>query len=274
MPQNVTDSLTYTATIQSVADGDAANGADFLLAPQGLANRTAWLKNILATVGINLIQSGTLASMQALHSTDHPAGIANGAVYLVPGIGLFHYVSGGGGTADGAFVLPATNLGGQWQHELLSLLNVNLGIPAIGPVNGSSTPAGKIPTSVQTNCLIGFSKVELNTSQTTTSSAVDITGLSTSITVQTNDILVCHLDVPGSISSGQWQTAINANGSVIAEAVATAGAGIVSISCHSTFVATSNATITVKGQFSSDSGSSAALSALVKSRLVVEQFRP
>jgi hypothetical protein len=45
MPQNITDVSTFTDPIQSVQDGDAANAANFKLAPQGLANRTRHLKN-------------------------------------------------------------------------------------------------------------------------------------------------------------------------------------------------------------------------------------
>lgn len=44
MPVNITDAPIYQATIQTVADGDAASGANFALAPQGLADRTAYLK--------------------------------------------------------------------------------------------------------------------------------------------------------------------------------------------------------------------------------------
>ena len=45
MPNNITDVDIFTAPIQTVADGDAGSGANFALAPQGLANRTLNLKN-------------------------------------------------------------------------------------------------------------------------------------------------------------------------------------------------------------------------------------
>lgn len=51
MPQNITDTETYHATIQTVADGDAANAANFSLAPQGLADRTAYLKGQVDAIG-------------------------------------------------------------------------------------------------------------------------------------------------------------------------------------------------------------------------------
>jgi len=44
MPNNITDANVFTPTIQTVADGDAANETNFALSPQGLANRTAYLK--------------------------------------------------------------------------------------------------------------------------------------------------------------------------------------------------------------------------------------
>ena len=47
MPNDITDSPVFTDPIQTVADSDAASGANFALAPQGLANRTRHLKNVL-----------------------------------------------------------------------------------------------------------------------------------------------------------------------------------------------------------------------------------
>lgn len=46
MPTNITDVDTFTDPVQAPDDGDSANGATFQLAPQALANRTRYLKNI------------------------------------------------------------------------------------------------------------------------------------------------------------------------------------------------------------------------------------
>lgn len=47
MPADITDSSTFTDPVQTPVNGEAANGDSFLLAPQGLANRTRWLKDQL-----------------------------------------------------------------------------------------------------------------------------------------------------------------------------------------------------------------------------------
>lgn len=43
MPNNVTDADTWTATVQSIADGDELDAANLLLGVQGLANRTLYI---------------------------------------------------------------------------------------------------------------------------------------------------------------------------------------------------------------------------------------
>jgi hypothetical protein len=141
MPNNITDVITYTSPIQTVADGDAASGANFALAPQGLANRNAFLKNILGVLGVNLLMSGNAAAMQALTNASHPLGVANGAVFFVPGQGIYTYVSAGALTVDNRFVYAATGLGsGQWQHEALNLL-ATLGTYTTYNINQTSTAA-------------------------------------------------------------------------------------------------------------------------------------
>lgn len=77
MPQNVTDVSTFTAPIVAVADGDPADGADFLVATQGLSNRTRYHQTCLdveSTVASNgtKVLTATSPSIQVLTgSTAH-----------------------------------------------------------------------------------------------------------------------------------------------------------------------------------------------------------
>ena len=68
MPVNITDAPIYQATIQTVADGDSASGANFALAPQGLADRTAYLKAHIddAEAAIAALESDVEARLDAL----------------------------------------------------------------------------------------------------------------------------------------------------------------------------------------------------------------
>ena len=68
MPVNITDAPIYQAVIQTVADGDAASGANFALAPQGLADRTAYLKEHIddAENAIELLEADVEARLDAL----------------------------------------------------------------------------------------------------------------------------------------------------------------------------------------------------------------
>lgn len=184
MPQNITDSITYTSPVVSVADGDAASGANFLTAPQGLANRTAFLNNILGTTGVTLIRSGTAAAMQAL------TGVVNGSVFLLNGgtsvlQGIYVYQSGSGLTPDNAWVYAATGMGvGNWVHELFAVVNNNPGIASIGLVPGQTgTQSGKVKVAVVPNCIVAT--LELHSAglsfSTTSTSYVDVTGYTLSV---------------------------------------------------------------------------------------------
>jgi hypothetical protein len=51
MPINITDVSTFTPTIQSVSNGEAPNETNFAVATQGLANRTAYLKDEIEKAG-------------------------------------------------------------------------------------------------------------------------------------------------------------------------------------------------------------------------------
>lgn len=281
MPNNITDVITFTSPIQTVADGDAANAANFALAPQQLANRTAFLKNILGVTGVNFLMSGNAAAMQAVTNASHPLGVATGAIFRVLGQGLYAYDAASSATIDNFFVYAATGLGGvgRWVHESFSALNTaTQGFPALGPVSGSSTPNGKLPLAVVQNALIGISKVEVASGFSTSSATyVDITSFTTSITCNTGDILVCHLDalIATAATPGATFLALLAGGTVIAEALsANIASANIMLNCRSFFTVPSGGSIVVKAQLRNANTFLSSLAANVNSRILVEQYRP
>jgi hypothetical protein len=192
MPQNITESITYPTTIQSVADGDAGSGANFLLAPQGLTNRTAYFKNVLENAGVTLIRSGTVAAMQAINNA------ANGSVFLVTDLsakyqGLYICNALSSLTPDNSLVYAATGMGsGNWIHECYSLLNANLGLAAIGPIAGSSgIAANRLKASLVPNGIVYTGSASgWSAATVTATSLTDIAGASLTIpSLQVGDIV-------------------------------------------------------------------------------------
>ena len=69
MTANITDSDTFTDPIVVPVDGEADDQVAFALAPQGLANRTAYLKNIVDAVATYTV-TGTVAAGSAFTLTE------------------------------------------------------------------------------------------------------------------------------------------------------------------------------------------------------------
>lgn len=78
MPVNITDQDEFTSPIQAPDDGDPANGATFQIAPQGLANRTNFLRN-------RLMPSARVMSPANLKPCSHLVEFRNGLVDPVGG---------------------------------------------------------------------------------------------------------------------------------------------------------------------------------------------
>ena len=62
MPVIINEVDQFDATIQAPDDGDAGNGATFQLAPQGLANRTRYLKKGIPGIADELLQTVSIGA--------------------------------------------------------------------------------------------------------------------------------------------------------------------------------------------------------------------
>lgn len=213
MPQNITDSATYTATIQSVADGDAATGANFLLGPQGLANRTAFLNAIIGATGTGVQWIRTVANNAALTAIATPSNLSYA---VVTGQGLYQYNSASAATVDAITVINGPAGVGRWLWESQAVANsATVGFPVIGagyasPVNGKLSPA------LLTNRIVNTAVVGAGSGFTTTSTSfVDVTGATVTLTgAVTGDTIVYHVHFPAYISAGlgNWQAVWLDNG--------------------------------------------------------------
>ena len=202
MPVNITDSIAFTPTVQTIADGDAATQANFALGPQALSNRTAYLKDLLTnpSTGVQAIRNGTTAAMQSL------SGMANGSQYLVPGYGLYTYNSTSVATIDSLLIFSATG-GGRWIHQLQGVANASLGFPVIGT---GGAAAGKLLQS-----LIPFGIVSITQSIVAFASTISASGyqLVTSVSVpsclsQDRLFVFCSATIKSSSGSTSVPTAI------------------------------------------------------------------
>ena len=226
-PLPITDVTTYTAPVMYPADGDAETGGSVLQGMQALANRDAFLKNILSiTGGANVLFNGSAAAMQALTNASHPLGIPNGSIYYVPGQGIYSYFSAGSLTVDNKFVYTATGMGsGQWQHEmvvtLLPLATFGAYVITSGPIAAGGTfPIALnqqyggftlVSNTVQVPAA-GVYSIEYSASFTSTigtSPAAFITSIQVGAAVQTNDSAMRYSAVAGDSLSISGMTVFN-----------------------------------------------------------------
>lgn len=95
--QVITDSSEWTDPIQAPADGDPANGTTFKVAPQGLSNRTRYLKNGLDALSDTVLLgeytfSGVISNSQkaTLVSTYQDTGFSlSSDTITLPGDGVY-----------------------------------------------------------------------------------------------------------------------------------------------------------------------------------------
>jgi hypothetical protein len=111
VPTNITDSSSWTATIQTVANGDAGSETNFALAPQGLANRTKYLYDEVITNGIKKIRTAaSTAALKALASVSN-----NDVVFVSAGQGfLYKRNTSGTGSDSGIWYLDHDTESGGW----------------------------------------------------------------------------------------------------------------------------------------------------------------
>lgn len=124
MPHNLTDDPTQFPAMQLPDAGDDRTAAFFAAALQALANRTAWLRNLLSNVKV--IRFGTVAQMQAL-----VVGSANnGEAFVVPRQGTYFYESAASDAPVVPWVYAPTGSGvaGRWVHELYGIIGTKGGL--------------------------------------------------------------------------------------------------------------------------------------------------
>ncbi len=190
MPNNITDTSTFTATVQTVADGDSATAANFLLAPQGLANRTKFLYDAIYTNGVQAIRS--VADINALKAL---TGMANNQVALVRGYGVFYYNSSSTATEQLPLVVTPTAGGGRWIVSNYESILYPAGVTP-GGIAGTDTSGRVVAASVRNGLIAVY-----NTGQQAFQSSVDIstdvnfTGSQTIVNLKQNDFLVAHATV-------------------------------------------------------------------------------
>lgn len=146
MPNNITDVSTFTNPIQTVANGDSADAADFALAPQGLANRTRYLNDngLIRDVNGHVSTSASAGNNTAITATGHgtssgvqstggasngagvtaQGGATNGAGVVATGAGTGDGVTANGGSGGGAGVTATGGAG-------------NAGLSGTGGTNGT-----------------------------------------------------------------------------------------------------------------------------------------
>ena len=184
MPTAITDVNTFTSPIQTVSDGDGATGANFALAPQGLANRTANLKSRLDAVvastdnGVRAVRYfATTAALQA--STDH----VDTTVCMVSGQGLYQYVAASTATALTPLVITPTDVGagaGRW--ILLTPTGVANGVATLDST--ARVPAVSVRNGIISTAIYPF----LSNASTSSASYSDVQSFTT--TVVAGDVMI------------------------------------------------------------------------------------
>jgi hypothetical protein len=279
MPQNITDVNAFTSPVTSVADGDGATGANFLLAPQALANRTYYLQQQLQKVllstdtGVRLIRPFASAALLRA-STDH----TDGQICQVYGVGIFQYNSSSGGTDDALKIITPTDVGaGSGRWLLLSPWAV---------ANGLATLDGttKLTTGQRAGWLVSgqIGAGDAGTTVTTTATAISN---NVTLTAVAGDILIIGSTVHMTPSSTVGATSVNLrvqDGGVTSTVtqglvqVATASnVGVVTFS--RVYVVANSGTIIVSMQAQCSSGTATILNAATytgNAAISVAQYRP
>jgi len=229
-PQNITDVITYTTPVQSVADGDGATGANFLLGPQALANRTAFLNNLTSNPAAGVSAIRNVANAAALTAISAPT---NGSVALIPGAGLYAYNSSSAATVDNVFVVNGPAGVGRWLHEIQGIANTS---PGIGVVSA----AGRIPGAIVPNAVVAVATATQSANQiipAAQAALLDVTSVTVTLTVAVGDILIVDASAPvyyGGTTAGL----------VIVSNIAAPGTGVYAAGTDGSLVATSAGTIT------------------------------
>lgn len=188
-------SSTFHATVTLPDDGDARSAASVNVPLEGLADNAAYLKNEMEVVGVQALRNGTQLAMVAL------TGMATGAVFDIPGQGLYTFVLGSIAANDSLLVIPSTDATGKWIHQLAFGANSNTGFVVCG---AGTAPSGRILSSLVPNRLValGFISSIPNPFSTSSTSAVDVPGYSVALTCVAGDVLLINTSILWIITIG------------------------------------------------------------------------
>lgn len=121
MPSTLTEAASFVSTVTVPNDGEGVTAASVRDAVSPVANRTQSLKADIHTTGVPRLRS--VADLTALAAL---AGMSDGAVYVVPGVGVYLYNAGSSAASSSPWVIVPGGGVGRWFHELASIRGVNL----------------------------------------------------------------------------------------------------------------------------------------------------
>jgi len=194
MPTPITPVATWTGTIPTPDDGEAATGAGLDGMAQPLADRDEYLKTQVDSIGVRRVRRvTTLGDLRGQVVT------GTGDVCYYVGTGFYYYDSGSVTAEDLPWIVES-DYGGRWFHELR---DVRAAASGLATLNGSGRLA-QLPAYAT----IAHKSTELsgtltaNVDFTTSSSWQDVAGGSVSFTnVNGNDVIVAQLSTRAIVGS-------------------------------------------------------------------------
>ena len=142
MPQNITDAIAWTNPIQTIAANEGATATNFALAPQGLANRTAYLA-ATKTTATTLAASGGAALVGATNGAIISGGTVAAQLSAIYSRFMAYrgLVSVSGGTIPSiALSSTATVVLGTITHPVGAFIEVFLAAHTVGASLYGTTP--------------------------------------------------------------------------------------------------------------------------------------
>ena len=244
----LTPSGSYTGTVPSIADGDAASGAIFTAPIQALYNSVDSLNTTANVSGVKRLQ--TFASVAALRAytgqTDGDFAAVGASSTAPANVAVFRFAANGflSTTDDGVTcIAPASGTGGRWFAVGLGkgALNVANGVPQLDSTTQQAA-------NTQHGALLSSSAATQSIATNTTGGGIGTgvgTGIFVGVACNTGDVCVINGDIESAITvgSGTVYTTIQANSTTVPGSWTTNGLTVTSrTSVGGVFVAPSNAT--------------------------------
>lgn len=183
MPTAITPVATWTGTIPTPDDGEAATGAGLDAMAQPLADRTEYLKAQVDTSGVKRIRK-----FDTINDMKTSLGASTGDMGYVLGYGIYRYNSAGVGPDDQPWTVEH-DLGGLWSHEHSAIYDVEFPTLTGGRVTLAQAPPNATVLTKSTE-LSGVGNLYFTSSSTW----IDATGASCSLTdINGSDVVLATL---------------------------------------------------------------------------------